>query len=462
MTNTTRNVLIACGVLFMVACACIGLIILVGSSIWIVDREIVAEEIATSTPSQSDAQESVVTEDANGGEMQREMDQIQQQVIELRGLQPVRDVKRSLLTPEELRERVINDFLEDYSEEEAYEDAIVMAAFNLLDFNFNLIDFYIELFSEQIAGFYDDESEEMFVVRGSGFQGPERLTYAHEYVHVLQDQNYDIEHGLNYTDELCETDSERCAAIQALLEGDASLLELKWFAEYATKEDQSEIIDFYGQFKSPIYDSAPDFMKQDFIFPYQAGQAFVEYLYESGGWDAVSDAYENPPVSTEQVLHPERFPDDDPVTVDLPDLSEVLGQGWRELDRGVMGEWSTYLILGYGMDVSARLSDQDAKSAVDGWGGDAYVVYYDDKGNTVIVLQAIWDTLLEANEFSDQFENYARSRFGDPNHSQPDLLAWENLTNYTEFHKEGIETTWISAPDGAIVSAIWELISKNP
>jgi hypothetical protein len=462
MTNTTRNVLIACGVLLIVACGCFGFVLLVGSSILIVDREIVAEEIATLTPIQVDNVEPDVTKDALGGELIKEMDQIQQQVIELRGLQPVREVERSLLTPKQLRERVINDFLEDYSEEEASEDAIVMAAFNLLDIDFDLIDFYIELFSEQIAGYYDDESEEMFVVQGSGFLGPERLTYAHEYVHVLQDQNYDIENGLNYTDELCETDSERCAAIQSLLEGDASLLELRWYAVHATEEDQREIIEFYGQFKSPIYDSAPDFMKKDFLFPYQAGQAFVEYLYESGGWEAVNNAYENLPVTTEQVLHPERYPDDMPVTVDLPDFSEVLGQGWREIDRGVMGEWSTYLILGYGMDGNARLSDNDAKSAADGWGGDAYVVYYDDSGNTVMVLQTVWDSSQEANEFSDNFEIYARNRFGDPSSSRSDLKSWENAQSYTELRRESIKTTWISAPDADIVSAIWEIISRNP
>jgi hypothetical protein len=386
------------------------------------------------------------------------MDEIQQQVIELRGLQPNRSVERSLLTPDELREKVVSDFLNDYSEEEASDDAIVMSAFDLLEPDFDLIDFYIELYSEQIAGFYDDDTEEMYVVRGSGFQGPQRLTYAHEYTHALQDQNYDIEKGLKYTDELCESDSEHCAAIQALLEGDASLLELMWFSVHATEEDQREIMDFYEQFKSPIYDSAPEFMKQDFLFPYQYGQEFVQDLYESGGWDAVDEAYVNPPISTEQVLHPERYPDDQPVNVSLPDFSEVFGQGWRELDRGVMGEWSTYLILGFGMDVKERLTEEAAKSATEGWGGDAYVVYYSDDGSTAMVLNTIWDTVQEAEEFSNQFEIYAGERFGDPVVSQSGHLAWDSPEGYNEFYIEGAETTWILAPDSDTAAAIWENI----
>jgi hypothetical protein len=484
MSNTTRNVLIACGVLLIVVCACISFVLLGGLSIWMTDREIVTDdiapivstviaeitpeetlvtgEIATPTLPQAGGEEPGDTQDAISDEVKREMDQIQQQVTELRELQPAREVKLTLLTPDELREKVISDFFEDYSEEEAIDDTIVMAVFDLLDVDFNLIDFYIDLFSEQIAGFYDDESEEMYVVRGSGFGGPERLTFAHEYVHVLQDQNYDIEHGLNYTDELCEADSEHCAAIQALLEGDASLLELMWFSIHASEVDRREIIDFYGQFMSPVYDSAPDFMKQDFLFPYQAGQEFVEYLYDSGGWEAVNDAYEDLPLSTEQILHPDRYPDDKPVPVNLPDFSERLGSDWRELDRGVMGEWSTYLILGYGMNERARLSDNDAKSAADGWGGDAYVVYSNEAGSTAMVLRTIWDTLQEANEFGSHFEVYAENRFGNPIISQSDLSTWEEQRFYTEFHREGVVTTWISAPDSETAAAIWEMISQSP
>lgn len=480
MTNTTRNVLIACGVLLLVACACTAFIVLGGLSIFMTNRstgsvvistpnltEIVeespdlttpADEFATPTIPQAKDETPGATQEVLSDDLNKEMDVIQQQVIELRGLQPDRAVERSFLTPEELRQKVVNDFLNDYTDEEASNDAIVMAAFDLLDPDFDLINFYIDLYSEQIAGFYDDETEEMYVVRGSGFQGPERLTYAHEYTHVLQDQNYDIEEGLKYTDELCESDSEHCAAIQALLEGDASLLEIMWFSVNATKDDQREIMDFYDQFNSPVYDSAPDFMQQDFLFPYQYGQEFVQSLYESGGWDAVDQVYGNLPRSTEQILHPERYPDDQPVAVSLPDFSGVLGQGWQELDRGVMGEWSTYLIIGFGLDVKARLSEEAAKSATDGWGGDAYVVYFSDDGRTAMVLKTVWDSEQEAQEFSDRFEIYAGKRFGDPTVSQPDHFAWESVQGHTDFYKAGAETTWILAPDAETASAIWESI----
>lgn len=473
MSDTSRNILIACGVLLLVACACISLIVIGGLSFFITDRGTVGGEILTAVSTvvietvpeitATSPEGAEVTPTQTQGkvdeETAREMDEIQDQVIEIRALPALHSVQRSLLTPEQLRETVISDFLKDYTREDASDDAVVLSAFNLLDPEFDLYDFFIDLYSEQVAGYYDDETEQMYVVKGGGFEGPERLTYAHEYNHVLQDQNFDIEQGLNYTEELCEFESERCAAIQALLEGDSTLVEVLWFSQYATLEDQREIFDYYDQYNSPVYDNAPDFMKEDFVFPYQAGQEFVQSLYENGGWGAVNDAYEELPLSTEQILHPERYPDDKPVNVDLPELLEVLGDDWRELDRGVMGEWYTYLILALGLDENARLSEDNAKVAADGWGGDAYVVYYDDVNGRAMVLKTIWDTSRDAQEFKDQFETYAGYRFGDPVVSQADQLAWDDESGYTEFYIDGDETIWIFAPDSDTAGFIWDTVS---
>ena len=70
------------------------------------------------------------------------------------------------------------------------------------------------------------------------------------------------------------------------------------------------------------------------------------------------------PESTEQILHPDRYPDDKPVLVELPDLKPTLGDGWTELDSNVMGEWYTYLLLGKGRSQSFRLSEAQAHQAV--------------------------------------------------------------------------------------------------
>jgi hypothetical protein len=493
MDPSTRRLLIILGLIALVVCLCIGVFAVLGGSLFLWNTQVTGEapgvtveevfptieldltpEPGTQTPTVDEGStpgtdpgstpEDDPTSPASGlpADIARQMDEIEQQVIRLRGLSPTGEVSRALLTPAELRQHVIEDFLEDYTEEEARDDSLTLAAFGLLEPDFDLYEFYIELFSEQVAGFYDDETKSMYVIQDQGFRGQQRLTYAHEYVHALQDLNYDFENGLQYNDQACEEDSERCAALQALIEGDASFLEVEWFTNHATSRDVADIQEFYSNYESPVFDRAPAFMREDFIFPYDAGYAFVEYLYSQGGWQAIDQAYANPPVSTEQILHPERYPDDLPIPVDLPDLGETLGEGWREIDRGVMGEWYTYLILAFGLDANARLETSRAQEAAAGWGGDSYVVYInDDSGQTVMVLHTIWESNGDADEFSTAFQEYARGRFGSPASGQGDITTWEDAAGRTEFRRDGETTTWILAPDQETALTVQELV-RNP
>ncbi|MFZ6031547.1 MAG: hypothetical protein ACOYYS_27880 [Chloroflexota bacterium] len=388
-----------------------------------------------------------------------QMDIIQEEVIELRGLSPNQPVDRALLTPEQLRKRVIEDFLAEYTPEEAQEDVAVLAAFGLLEPGFDLLHMYQELFSEQVAGFYDNETKEMYVVQDEAFEGTQRMTYAHEYTHVLQDQTYDFENGLGYDEEACEEDSERCAAIQSLIEGDATLAELHWFQKYSTDEDKQQVMEFYGSYESPVYDNAPEFLKQDFLFPYQNGLLFVQALYDDGGWEAVDAAYDNLPLSTEQILHPEKYPADVPVQVTLPDLSDALGSGWEEIDRGVMGEWYTYLILGHGADEDARLDTGDAEDAAAGWSGDSYVVYANGENSAVaMAFRSLWETEGDATEFIEAFQAYATARFGEPLVNESGHLAWQDASGYHDLYYAGLQTTWMLAPDAGTAQAIWAAV----
>lgn len=492
MNKQTRNILIAVGAMAIIGCICIAVIGLGGLGFFIassttssaptVDRFDATPELSATTVEPLDsgddlpAATSTPTEpsDMDGPgvppeetpesstsdispEIAEEMDEIEDQVVELRGLQPVGSVSRALLTPAQLRQRVMDDFLEDYTLDEAQEDALILSVFGLLDPDFDLYDFYIELFSEQISGYYDDETKEMYVIQGEGFQGVERLTYAHEYTHALQDLNFDFQDGLNYTDEACEEDSERCAAIQALVEGDASLLEFEWFSNFATTQDALEIQEFYSNYESPVYDSAPAFLKEDFLFPYTYGQLFVEKLYDEGGWQAVNQAYRDLPVTTEQILHPELYPGDVPVQIEIADLSELLGDGWEEIDRGVMGEWYTYLILAFGEDPKSRIDEDIASEAAAGWAGDTYLVYSNPaNGETAMVLALQWETDGDAVEFLDAFRAYAAERFGTPESQDPDHSSWNDTSGYNSIYLDGLRTVWIAAPDSDSGTAIWE------
>ena len=387
-------------------------------------------------------------------EVRAQMDQIQDEVVLLRGLQPTGPVERGLLSENELRQYVLDDFLSDYSQEEARDDARVLALLGLLDADFELFDLYLDLYSENIAGFYDDELQKLFVVQDSQFGGPERLTYAHEYTHALHDQTYDLDEGLGFSHEACEKDSERCAALQALLEGDATLLETRWLLTYASDADFQELLDFYDSFSSPTYESAPEFVKEDFLFPYTAGLDFVEHFFLSGGWAAVDALYADPPVSTEQILHPGRYPDDVPEPLVVPEVLESLGSAWREMDRDVLGEWFTLLTLG------ELLPDEQAQTAAEGWGGDYYIALHDDSQERgLLILTTSWDTVRDAHEFYGAFRDYGDSRFGERTFSSTTRSIWDSTANWSSIEIAGDQTLWILAPDAEIGERLRESLT---
>ena len=385
-------------------------------------------------------------------ETRRSMDEIQGQVVALRGLNPLGSVERALLTSAELRERVLDDFLSDYTPEEAAYDARMLALLGLLEPGVDLWALYTDLLSEQVAGYYDDQAGAMFVVREAGFGGPERLTYAHEFVHALQDQHYDLDEGLGYSNEACDDDADRCAALSAMLEGDATLLETQWLRTYATEQDFQEIQEFIATFESPVFDTAPGFLQEDLLFPYIRGIGFVTELFVEGNWAAVDEAYSRPPASTEQILHPGRYPDDLPILLTSPDLTPALGGDWSELGRRVLGEWYTLLTL------ESFLPSETATEAAQGWGGDYVLVLTNEAtGADALVLVTRWDTLIDAQDSFAAFAQYGDARFGSGSHTTT-TAVWVGDGAYALLERSADQTLWILAPDEPFAEALRQAI----
>ncbi|MEK7277020.1 MAG: hypothetical protein AAB427_06695 [Chloroflexota bacterium] len=383
-------------------------------------------------------------------EIESAMDEIEQQVMTLRGLSAPGPVDRQLMTPDELKAYNIKSFEEDYSRDEARDDTLSLAAFGLLEPSFELYDFYIDLYSEDILGMYDDEARQLFVITDRGTLGAvERVTFAHEFQHVLQDQNYGLA-ALGLSDEGWEEDSERSAGAQALIEGEATLLEQIWQDKYFTEADWD---DYYANaYADPdsAYFRAPAYLQKDFYFPYDQGYQFVKRLYDRGGWAEVDAAYKNQPVSTEMILHPEKYDaDETPQIVAATVLTDTLGAGWRQVDSGVMGEWYTSLVL------EQHLAENTAATAAAGWGGDHYTVSHDEAANqTAAVWHMVWDTTSDAEEFVDAFKEYGDARFGGTAEIGDGSLCWKNTSAATCLYFSPQAALWIYAPDEATLEKL--------
>ncbi len=381
-------------------------------------------------------------------DVQAEMDGLEHQIVQLRGLQPTSPVHRLLLPESQVRARLAEDLLTASTSEPGQGDATVFALLGLLPSGFDLRRAYVDLSAGQPADFYEHKSRVMVVVSDRGFGIVERLAYIRAYDFALQDQHFGLAGRLGYDPAACPCIDESSAAVRALIEGDAALLQEQWLRTYATLQDLTDLALSERGPAGPANAVVPLFVLQAVGFPKTLGLEFVRRLYLKGGWAAVDAAYANPPASTEQILHPERYPKAAPVAIDAPYLSVALGSGWHEVGHGVLGEWNTRALL------ETEVPQPEAEAAAFGWGGDAYRVYQTaTSGESVLVWIASWDGLHDAGEFASAFQKYADARFG-PRQSIPPSLVWSNGQAYVTFEAASDQTLWILAPDAATAGAV--------
>jgi hypothetical protein len=339
---------------------------------------------------------------------------IEQNVVEIRGLEPLEPVALTVLTTAELRQRLEEELAEEYGPEEAADDALVLSAFDFLSADFDLYAFVLDLYTEQIAGYYDPETAEFVVISDDNeFDSFEQWTHAHEYVHALQDQYYNL--ALLEDDSL---DSEASLALRALAEGDATLVQTFYLLEeYLTEQ---EIIELFTKVlveeDMSVLESAPPVLVRELEFPYIDGLSFVQTVFAADGFEGIDAVWLDPPKSTEQILHPERyFSGDEPQPVSLPPLSDALGDGWRLVDEDVFGELylREYLLQ--------QLPEEVVDVAATGWGGDRYAVYWHEGSQELImVLALVWDTPADLAEFAEAYPGYPEGLFGVEGQTQPD------------------------------------------
>jgi hypothetical protein len=384
--------------------------------------------------------------------LEEQMAHIEGLVIELRGLQPDHDVEKFMFSEEELRERVESDWLEDYTPEEARIDTLTWAAFDLIPPDTDLYDLYLDLYTEQVAGFYDSEIEEIYIVSPDAerLSAIEEATYAHEYDHLLQDQTYDLDALLPADDdEWYEAHPDESRARLALIEGDAVLAEQIYLFEYFTPEQMQEMIEEYDTFEFPVLDNAPEIVQRDLFFPYDAGLDFVTEVFGQGGWEAVDQVWADPPRSTEQVMHPERyFEGDEPQPVSLEPIGDAL-PGWELIREQPFGE---FMLLVY---LEQHLSASHAASLAEGWGGDFYAVYHNpDDDRLAFVLRVVWDDSDEADEFFKGFQDFGNEWAGGEASVEAEGLTCWQAADTLCVALDGTDSVVVRAPDQAAADSM--------
>lgn len=338
-----------------------------------------------------------------------QLESIEQSTSLIRGLEPLQPVDRFFPDRDDLR-AYLESNLEGEDNERLFEEAQhFYVAFGFMDPDIELKRIYTELLNSQVAGYYDTETREMNTVLMSGSRPGnslpvlERITYAHEYTHALQDQHFDLENFIS--DELSEVNPDEAQARISLIEGDASLVMNEYTAQLAEESPllllmQIGVLALGGTTAVP--EGTPDILMDELMSPYVDGLKFVEALVAEGGYERVNEAYRNPPVSTEQILHPDRYlAGDMPIEVTLVDVTPDAVANWELVYERSLGEFYLRQYL------DRHLGALDALRASTGWGGDRYRIYYNPETEArAFILKVVWDTEKDADEFASAFVQF--------------------------------------------------------
>jgi hypothetical protein len=170
-------------------------------------------------------------------------------------------------------------------------------------------------------------------------------------------------------------------------------------------------------------------------------------------WEKVNQAYRNPPVSTEQIMHPEKYlAGEQPVPVNLPDLAPALGDSWQQLDQDVLGE------AGFLVWLIDRVEEQLAIDGAAGWEGDAYTLWVNDKDQRVLAELSLWETEAEAIEFGNAFEAYMNLRQEQPAQAEADAARfWQYEQGATLLRQQGRQVLILVAPDRTVLDRVRSL-----
>lgn len=270
-----------------------------------------------------------------------------------------------------------------------------------------------ELLESQVGGFYDPGADTFYLME-SYTGGLARVILSHELVHALDDQLFDLDRGMH--DRVASVDA--LFAFQALCEGSAQLISSRWVIRNAgtlTAKDLEQ-----ASLGAEQLGDAPAFLWKPLLAAYLAGNDFLDKGYrirrrelrkEASHGKTIAEAFASPPLSSEQVLHPEKYWDaeqrDDPVSV----THGAAPEGWTERARTTLGELNLAILV----DDDAALAGPDltnprsllqlkyTNAAAEGWDGDE-VVLLSKEGADVVQLSTVWDTEADAQEFFDAMQ----------------------------------------------------------
>jgi hypothetical protein len=313
-------------------------------------------------------------------------------VISLPILSPL---KKSMRSREEIKAYLLEKMKEDKDADKRYADQKTMEKFGLLPKDYPLDAVLVKVLTEQIAGLYDTDGQEFFI---ADWISPEdqRVIMSHELTHALMDQHFHID---KWTDAAKPNDDAELAR-DAVIEGSAMAAMVDY--QLGGKGSIRDLGDFDPALlmgdagSSPELSKAPKVLQDELLFPYVAGIKFTQrVLQASSGWPDFHKVFENPPLSTQQIMHPELYlAGVAPPKIKLPETANVIPADWKKLDEDDMGEFGVLEIF------KQFLPKERSTTLAATWSADRYAIFENQKNTRTMV---VFDIRLQSDADAARF-----------------------------------------------------------
>ncbi len=303
------------------------------------------------------------------------------------GLPIKSEVKRKLTTRGEVEAYLNEKFEEDEDAKRMQRSEIVLKKFGLLDRDFKLKPFLLELLKEQIEAYYDPKTKTVNLLDWISVD-EQKPVLAHELTHALQDQHLDLDKWSDQTPEDVSNNSgedtdhiakdEFDTAREAVTEGQATAVMMDDILKPMGKSllSDPEVVDFIkqqmaGSESSPVLARAPLLLSESLLFPYREGLSFEQDVWmDRGQAAAFTGALDRPPSSSWEIINPREYElGHVPAVPLLPDIHPLVDKTYRPYDIGQVGQLDLHILAGlFGGDSAAR----DLTPAWDGgiyWAG---------------------------------------------------------------------------------------------
>jgi hypothetical protein len=325
---------------------------------------------------------------------------------------PIKEpLKKSLRSKEEVRAYLIREDKEDKNEAERYADEKTLEAFGLIPKDFPLDSFMLNVLTDQVAGLYDPKAKEFYIADWIPVD-EQRTVMSHELTHALEDQSFHIDPWIK----AARPNDDAELARDAVSEGSAmaAMVDYQMLDQKVGVRDLPDVTLLIRagavseMDKDPNLAKAPPYIRDELLFPYLAGTGFTQqFLKAHTGWQDLHLIFQNPPVSTQQIMHPDLYLQGvKPEVVTLPEWKGMVPGDWKLLEENTMGEFGLEEVL------KQFLDEKRADLLSPAWRGDRYATFEDAKTKAhPLVFRLAFDNSDDAGQFFSQYSEALGTKY---------------------------------------------------